>query len=1436
MVAVAGTALSISRVSLAQPGAQLNPVYVDDSPTATDTLVRVQELLGAKNVDEAVRVLQVLLDEQGDHVIASAADPDVFVGVRARVNALIVSSPELLAGYRRLIGPRAEGEIAWGRFADVERSMLLTASGFESALRVAQGMIEDARFEAARQILDQLLEHPDNTGDGAARLARLYSLLAGYLDRPAVRARAAELAARAKLDAAPPAPVNWPVPALERGRSALDELPALRIPELISKPLWTASLGQPTPARDASTPAPGFRSTAVPIPTFERELSMLPTVQGDWVFVNDGTSISAWDRFTLTPRWSITPASNGDPVPPVNNDDMPFRNGRMRNIYANNSQRTDDAASVSVAGRMLIAAVGRAAVGGNARDGDDRIIGVDVPTGKLRWSISLRNQDASVADGVVRGPIIITEGTAIAAIRKYMPERRLMSLAFLGLDLRSGATKWVRPVASTGQMPWLAPPSGTDALLLAEGVVYRTDRLGVVAAVEAGSGRVVWVRRANVETGNSQGDTPVAWPLSQPVLDGDSIIAIAPDGKRVERLDRQTGKVLTSRDAKQLGDPCPLYLLRVQDKLACVDDTRIRFVDIAKFETGIVTTSRPIDDPGIRGRVSLVGGKLLAPTITGALVIDPENAEREPQQISLEESGNILALDNQLVVVDDARLHSYLLWDVAEGLLTERMRADPKNPAPAVTFAELAYRAGKPDKIAAAVDAAMSALRDTPSGEASQLTRQRLFEALHSMLNQALEFDVQSGHRAPGLKPITDDGLLRVLGERLGELAQTPDEKLAFALASGRLAERANDAAQAAARYQTVLSEPALGAATWRGPAALVRGELEAARRIESLIARHGANVYAVEEGHAAAELAALGPSPTIDQLEAMALRYPVASLTPGIWLKISELDRAADKPNQAASALDAGIRTSQRVANPDLKVVGELAGRLITELRERKQVVGAASVLRTIRGKFPQATLTAAGQPLDAEKLGADLADKLAATMRWPRVGAVRTDNSQAMPGWLIMQPLLRDGGPNVSPLLALERDEEIGLWSPPVLPGKGEDDAQLVRSWSFKLEGREAKLIKTTSDAAYFLVSDGQGEAAVHKVLAGEGKDRWTSQPTSKLFAWDDARGLQRVPGGVADSFNTPAGGAATGHDLIIAMDDRTLVILQRSGRAAGIDVETGETLWSSRTLVSRAYDADLVGGVLAVAGDQEVVGAGNGALELRPTVQAIEARTGRGAQRIGDLSSHPRWIKLADNGAALIGLDQTVVCVDMGTGQTNWTMAGPENQPIDAAWVFGDQAVMLSPTRNLYFGSISSGRVRPQPLEVPKNHMERTHQLEVFPLTSAPKSGFGVATNQGLAIFNGEGELVGVDGLGGDDVMVPPKPAEGRILTTQTFSDGRAGDGLLMFQMHTFDSTNAALLENRPVLLGARPLEMVLMDGRIALSAGNVTAVLSAPVARK
>ena len=111
LFAVAGGFLPVPLQALAktaQPdGTRDNPVFVNDSPAASDALVRAQENVAGGNLDQAVRVLQKLLDEDPWALVPSVADPTLFVCVRSRVHELLLGDQELLALYRRVQEPLA---------------------------------------------------------------------------------------------------------------------------------------------------------------------------------------------------------------------------------------------------------------------------------------------------------------------------------------------------------------------------------------------------------------------------------------------------------------------------------------------------------------------------------------------------------------------------------------------------------------------------------------------------------------------------------------------------------------------------------------------------------------------------------------------------------------------------------------------------------------------------------------------------------------------------------------------------------------------------------------------------------------------------------------------------------------------------------------------------------------------------------------------------------------------------------------------------------------------------------------------------------------------------------------------------------------------------------------------------------------------------------
>lgn len=1497
LVCVVGLALSVSDPALAQLGRAgalgginqvVNPVYVDDSPVAGEAFIRVREHVAGANLDQAVRVLQQLLDEQPDRLVTAdengaGGDKDLFQSVRTRAHAMLLATPELLTRYRALQGPIAEGLLSGREFERVERSMLLTPSGLEAALTIAGRQLERAQFDAARQTLSSLRTHPDRVGPGAQSVWDLAERLAGYLPK----ADGAALLISLGIETPPPAEVEVPQTARARGLGVMDAHPALNTSGLVAKPLWSAIVTPPA----TDTPGPQARGQAALLPAYGQSLAMLPTVANDLVYVCDGAVISAWDRFTLTPRWSfVAPVELEDP-----NEGGRGGGGRLgfqRGMSMGGI--TADVASVAVQGRTVVAATGRS--GASFREGDEVLHGLDALTGRLRWSAPLTRLDPGLTDALVRGPVLIDQGVVVVGARRVAPERRVVSLTLLGVDVLSGELLWSRPIGSAGSIPWVTQSTGSEGTFIDRGVAYRSDRLGVVGAVETVSGRTLWVRRLPAD-GNPEWSNGSGWQVSAPVDDGGSIILVSAEQTRLLRLDKATGRLLGQRDGREISMSAPAYLLRAGPDLVIVNHDGLIGIDAGTFETAKARTLASIPAPGIRGRSVVSGDRILVPTVQGLRSVNPRSDAAagggEPALLPLDEPGNALPLQNQLIVADDSRLHSYLLWDEADRLLTKRITDNPRDPSPAVTLAELAYRAGKTDRIAGAVENAVRALAGTAGAaggggggggvgtEQMELARRRLFEALHGMISASLDPVVPPGSSVGPAMPgavsprIDDKPLVALLVDRLAGVAGVPDERLAVLLAQGRLEEISDHAEQAAERYQGVLDDPAMAGATWRGPNLSVRGEIEALRRLEQLVRTLGPVAYARQNAEAVRQLGLLGASPTPEQLTVLAERFPLAAQTPGLWARTGKLLREAGLARPALSALETGLRAAQRVPDAPKADIGELAGSLVTQLTSGKQFAAAARVLHAVGERYPDLPLSADGQAINAVALGAELDARLAAATRWPTIGPLATDRAQVVVGWSLMEPVLRDRHPHVAGGVVLESKDSVSVWAAadsgavpatanapavPIVPAKTE--AIVQRLWVHRLPDKgSAQLLRTSADAAILMITDADGTTIEH-VGFREGVKTWSSAPVGTLFPPDEqTRGMRRAPGVDLMSFSAPSDGSVLASDLLVTADERTLVLVQRDGRCVGLDLATGDVLWQTRSGIDRVADADMDHGTLVIVGDAEQnaggAGGGKGAggggggggnagrLGSRPAIQSLDSRTGKAGLRLDEKSTgrpgHPRWVRVLSGDKAAVGLEDAVVAVGLSSGQPDWTLTRADLNPSRAGWVIGEGLVVMDPERGLWLSASATGTSPQLPLDSARDVIEGASAIDLVPLMGG--SGFALTSSAGLRLYDARGVLKGGDALAGSDTLLPPRPASDRFITLRTTTDGpltprtpadepQGASPSLVFQLLSLSGTDGRIVRTDSLVLGQRPSALELLDGRMVITSGGVTVFVPAP----
>jgi outer membrane protein assembly factor BamB len=1446
----------------AQVAQQLNPVYVDDSNAGTESLARARELAGSGNLSEAVRVLQILLDDERSRLVHMEGERDMFESVRAAVHRALLKDPALLQRYRTTMQPRAQRLLESGSEGDLEtlrESMLLTGAGFEASLRRAQLELEDARFESARQTLEDLEHHPDRAGPAGKDAAELLWQVAGYLDRPALWDEAqgwlnASGASAPNEPGRPRTPVAWPEGATARATSPLDPMDPINRDGLVARPLWTAPVRPEPPGTDPEDePARAHRpgENSGPDMSALADLNMLPTVANDTVFVNDGSSVMAFDRFTLSPRWAkFTPGDDGS-----SRADAESRQARDRD-FRGWAQRVEDPATVTIDGGRVFAALGRGL--SSARNGDAIVSALSARSGEVLWRSTLEKLDPSLKDSGVRGPLVVSEGVVVVTARKFLPERRLMVLFIAGLDARTGERLWVRTVGSAGSLPFVSTSTQFDATVVHEGVAYRMDDLGVAGAYRVRDGEPVWVRAMPREAMQSM-DLARAWELAAPIIDTPrrSLIVLTPDRREMLRISMDTGRTIARRSTDAFGSPPPSYLVAAGEMLAAVSRVRVALAPIATFETATNVQLGPNVTPkGITGRVVYAGGRLVLPSATGLTLVNPASP-RPAESIELDSPGNLVTIDSQVLTLDDGRLHSYLLWDVAARLLRDRMKADPGDAAPAVTFAELAHRAQRYDQIVPAIDSALGAVKQSPLRPENIQARRRLFGSLNEMVFAGLE---PEGAARPIIGPrITDTSTLSQIVDRMALVAVDADERVAQVLASGRLAERRGQFEQAATKYQGVLDAPELAAASWQGPRVSVRADIESTRRLADLVRAHGAGVCAAGSAAAAARLGALGERATLADLRALAEQYPLAGVTPSVWLRISRLHANTDDEQDATGALEAGLRAAARLKEPDPAAVAELSGELLSRLVSRNQFRAAAALLAGIKSRYPAVEPSTGGKPLDIARIESTMAGRLAAQSRWPRIGAMTGANARVLADAVLLEPQLEERTPTTPVMVALESDESVSIWAADSAAPAGGEAAALVNVWSRATkapqepeadrpgEGPQAEaageptLIKITGDAAYLAYTD-QRPGTIEKVqlvAPGKAQTAWRTPRLDSVFtSTDPALGANR-PGQGEARFMVPGEGLVSADDLAVTMDERTIVVVQRSGRAVAFDTDSGRQLWSAHTGVNRVYDADIASGLLVVVGDEQT----RPEAGLRGIVQILDARAGRLQQRLIDPTDHPRWVRALESGPLIVAFDASVVSLDPATGRTNWTATKPEAMPAVMAWPIGDTMILQAPDRSLWQLALGSGQIGAEALDGPRTHLEGSRPLSVRPIsnsaagapggTTAKAGGaFAVCSFQGLMIYGPDGTLRGVDALGGFESVIAPQLGDGRAITVETVSEGPTTDGQMVFNLYAMETQGARMIETTPITLGARPSSLTLMDGRIILSAGGATVVIEAP----
>lgn len=1414
---------------IAEPKAE-NPVFVDESPGVTEALTRAREHLLAGNPEQAVRTLQKALDDHADGFVVSETDPNLFEPVRARVHAVLRASPQLLAKYREAMSAGAQQMLDSGRLEELERTRLLTPQGLTGALRLARQRVLSGQFDGAALTLLQIADHPD-VAASAKSVTEIVELVGRYQVRPALRARLAALVPGTALPPADPA-VMAGVAEYSLGTGSAANL----VDDLVNQPLGTGVFG------DDSLPIQphtwdGDDDALNRLPRYAREMRYWPVVGERAVYYSDAKTVTALDRVSMRRLWSVDAAGELKLSPDDQNRTI---NGMRQTVQ--NTQEEVVQPVLAAGSSLLVSVIGRD-IDANNGEGTEYLVGFDAQSGAIRYAVPLRGLDDQLVDSFARGPLVTDGRVVVVNMLKRQNQKRLLASVLVGVDALTGKRLWTRTVGSEGVLPFYRQSSMTDSTVSDAGVVYRYDRLGVIGAYAIADGRPLWVRRMGSRVVLEPGRALEQWLVHEPVVTPAGVVMMTPDRDELLVLDPSTGTITARRKTEDLRKP--EYLLATPTHLVGVGELEVATVRLDQIETGAVKFSGRLGRPSsekIRGRVTSAGSLLLIPSASGLTVINPEEPAAVLRKVGLDAPGSPLALPEGLLITDDARAHMYCTWAVAAAHLRAQIAAAPADPAPAVELLILAERAGKAEEILPAAESALGSLAKSAARPGDAAEQQRIADCRSSFvaaLIRCVSRTIGQNVDQPGAKlelASIDAALAHATAA-----AQSDFDRVTVLLATGDVRESRADWSGAAATYQQMLADAKLSAANAPGTRSGTAAGTVATDRLGRVVKSGGRAAYADFDAQFTQSLAALGPNASTSDLEALATRYPVAQGVPALWLRVAGAFHSiggAQAERARTRALERGVQAAERIGDADLAVVGELNGTLIRSLIDRSLLPAAADALARAQSRFPGTPLSVDGKPVGAAETQALIQRELSGARRWPRVGVPSGGRApQIIEGWTLMEPLIRPTGGSSPPFVVLHKGDErrwqvaiFGLKQGQLVGEAAEGGAgELAERWYSESGSNPWTLVRTDSRGALFFVGEQNGGRLV-RVDADAGKVTWQTEPFGSLFPTDPPH---RFNGGGAAQRITIGGETRLMGEIVIATDDRTVCMVERAGRCAAVDADSGQVLWTARLPVTRIADATVSGGQLIAVGESPQPQPDN----KLDRVALMDARVGTQLAVSAAPINGVRYMRTTSRGDLILGAGGTVVCIgapDLETAKVAWTLTNHPAANAWEAWLLEDRLFLLGEDRALWEVSAGSGAAPAKSVDV-QGRLDARTSIAVW---QAGNGTVVFATGRGMALINGKGELHAIDAVNATEGTVLPAVTSGAALLLVPSGPRQVGamlgDGAApsTWQLHRLDTSSGQLLSTTPISFASTPMRMAAIDGRIVISTTTGTLVLDAP----
>lgn len=889
-------------------------VHVNDSFEARAELERIALLVERQQWPDVVRRCQALVDVHGDMLIER--DGGLYVSVAAEVASRLAAMPTpAVRAYRsefESVARAAPGAAPETREVDVMlrfvEDYFCTQIAGRVAERAAELLCEDGRFDLAAALTRRLLDrHPDFVSRPPEKTARLGIMLAwaGRLDD-------ATTALNDLRERAPATMVRWGDETLPATEVLAEQIERMRQRSPAPGPFaWPMFGGDATRARVIESNADagaalwrfaidstGTSDDAEPRSAESSVASMFPVMVDDVIYFQDAMRAWAVDAATGRLRWRY----DATPADPGASDGFGERTTPPLYVPA-----VDRGAAYFVFGEAATSYFGS-----TVQQGRVALVRLDLD-GTLVWRLGAEGFGHAFAR-VHLDPAPVVDGDHVFVTVRRQKTSGFEDCLLARVDADDGSIDWQVHLSSAAiggygyRVPTLSMAAKTRDL------VYVCTNLGTIAAVDAWTGRVRWLRQyPRIDPG--QGGALLArsvLPESphdyHPVFcANDMVVALPTDGTSMLVLDPADGSIIGDVPRSTLGDPVTLLgvhdgaLFALGRELVCWD-----------LREGRSHWSRPRPDDPLRGRPSLSASAVYWPGTRGIVRWElGTSASHRSDWDDPALGGNLLATPDQLVVLSATQLSLMERKSSAIARLRGRVAAAPDDPRPRLDLAEVTLRTGDVEIGAAALREVVDRLADPASADliADALLRKRLHDACMAY---------GANFRAP-LRESNDEAVYWI--RAAGRHAATPDEQIDYRMTLADVLAETGDTTGAIGVYRQIIVDGTLrDFASGQSESQSQPAGALAAEQIQGLIVARGREVYAPFEREAEAALRVAEARESLDELDAVVRLYPNAVAAARALLSTGELLARDDQPLAAARRFYRALTSfPERIEQPEV-------------------------------------------------------------------------------------------------------------------------------------------------------------------------------------------------------------------------------------------------------------------------------------------------------------------------------------------------------------------------------------------------------------------------------------------------------------------------------------------------------------------------------------